>query len=79
MKFLLCQDFQLERMANKLFCYLAQVSRQRASEVKKPPIDEMFNDVYDQLPPHLQRQRKELWEHIKRYEEHYPLDRHEQS
>ena len=56
-----------------------KVSRQRASEVKKPPIDEMFNDVYDQLPPHLQRQRKDLWEHIKRYKEHYPLDKHEQS
>ena len=66
-------------MANKLSHLLIQVSRQRASEVKKPPIDEMFNDVYDQLPSRLQQQRKELWEHIKRHEKHYPLDKHEQS
>ena len=56
-----------------------KASRKRASEVKKPPIDEMFNDVYDQLPVHLQRQRKDLREHIKRYKDHYPLDKHEQS
>jgi 2-oxoisovalerate dehydrogenase E1 component alpha subunit len=31
-----------------------------ANEEKKPPIDDLFNDVYDTVMPHLEEQRKEL-------------------
>ena len=52
-------------------------SMQRARNEPKPRVDELFNDVYDQLPLRLQRQRKEMWEVVKKYKEHYPLDIHE--
>lgn len=35
-----------------------------ANEEKKPPIDDLFNDVYDTVMPHLEKQRKELKHHL---------------
>jgi TPP-dependent pyruvate/acetoin dehydrogenase alpha subunit len=29
-------------------------------EARKPPIDELFNDVYDFIPPNIEQQRQEL-------------------
>ena len=53
-------------------------SMSRATKELKPNIDEMFKDVYDRLPPRLESQRRELWEHLEKYKEHYPnLDSHE--
>ena len=49
---------------------------QRAENELKPNVDELFNDVYDKLPPRLQRQRKQMWEVVNKYKEHYPLDIH---
>ena len=44
----------------------------RTTEVKeKPPLEEMFNDVYAELPRHLQEQRDELAEHLKLYPDYY--------
>jgi len=34
----------------------------------------MFDDVYSELPTHLQRQKDELKQHIAQYGDHYPLD-----
>lgn len=48
-----------------------------AEKQKRPPIMTMFNDVYDELPANLQRQRDELNRHLEHYGEHYPLDQHE--
>lgn len=48
-----------------------------AERVKKLPISSMFEDVYDQLPANLRRQRDELKEHLEKYGQHYPLDEHE--
>lgn len=54
---------------------LAQVREalKTANEEKKPPIDGMFNDVYDTMMPHLEEQRRDLKEHLKRYKDKYDL------
>lgn len=46
------------------------ISRARAE--LKPNPDEMFTDVYDQVPLSLERQCQQMWEHLKKYKEHYP-------
>eukprot|EP01098_Paradermamoeba_levis_P001793 TRINITY_DN1206_c0_g2_i1.p1 TRINITY_DN1206_c0_g2~~TRINITY_DN1206_c0_g2_i1.p1 ORF type:complete len:448 (+),score=153.91 TRINITY_DN1206_c0_g2_i1:3-1346(+) len=49
-------------------------SLKKTEAKKKPPIDELFNDVYDIMPPHLQEQKKELQEHLQKYGAAYHLD-----
>ena len=39
-----------------------------------PPIDEMFNDVYHEMPQHLLEQREEMYKHLDKYGEHYNLN-----
>ncbi|RWS30782.1 2-oxoisovalerate dehydrogenase subunit alpha-like protein [Leptotrombidium deliense] len=39
----------------------------------KPPLIEMFKDVYDEMPENLVKQYNELMEHLKIYKEHYPV------
>jgi len=44
----------------------------KASEVlRKPPLSELFTDVYDSLPPNLQTQQAQLLAHIDRYRSQY--------
>ena len=43
-------------------------------EAQKPPIDELFNDVYDFIPENLQEQRQELKEHLRKYGKEYELE-----
>ena len=50
---------------------------QRARAEPKPHIDNLFTDVYDELPPRLEKQRREMWEVVKKYKQHYPADLHE--
>lgn len=45
-----------------------------ANDQKKPSIDDMFNDVYDTIMPHLEDQRKELKAHLKIHGDKYNLD-----
>ncbi len=45
----------------------------KAEKEKKPSLDEVFSDVYDTLPKHLQEQQEEMRRIIKKYSEHYPL------
>ncbi|KAG0242178.1 hypothetical protein BGX31_000515 [Mortierella sp. GBA43] len=42
-----------------------------AEKRKKPPVSDLFSDVYDKLTPNLIEQKKELEELIKKYPEHY--------
>ena len=44
---------------------------------KKPNPEEMFTDVYDTIPPHLEQQMKQMKEHVLQHKEHYPLERYE--
>jgi 2-oxoisovalerate dehydrogenase E1 component alpha subunit len=42
----------------------------------KPPMEELFEDVYHEKPAHLVRQLAELKEHVAKYPEHYAGDGH---
>lgn len=43
----------------------------KSSNLPKPPIDSMFDDVYDMDCKHINEQREELRTHIKKYPEQY--------
>ena len=51
----------------------------QAENVKKPPVSELFADVYDDIPVHLQKQRTELRQHLEKYGKHYNLSEYEES
>ena len=47
----------------------------RAAETaRKPPISQMFEDVYDVLPRHLQEQKEEMARHLEKWGDKYGLD-----
>ena len=46
----------------------------RAEQRKKPSPGVMFDDVYSELPTHLQRQKDEMKQHLEQYADHYPVD-----
>lgn len=48
----------------------------RAEKRAKPPVEELFNDVYDELTPNLIKQMKEMKEMISKYPSEYPLNDH---
>ena len=52
-------------------------SMQKARADLKPPIDDLFNDVFDKLPPRLEKQREEMWRMVKKYKKYYPADLYE--
>ena len=47
---------------------------QAAERIEKPPLSEMFTDVYDQTPSNLQEQEDMIREAIKRHPKDYPSD-----
>ena len=50
---------------------------QRARRELKPHPDHLFTDVYDDLPPRLERQRKAMWEVVNKHQKGYPLKQYE--
>ncbi|ORX62476.1 Dehydrogenase, E1 component [Hesseltinella vesiculosa] len=55
-------------------------SFKNSQKKKKPPVKELFTDVYDTLPPNLVQQEKELERLITTYPEYFDfLDEHEKS
>ena len=48
----------------------------RAEKVLKPPIKEMFTDVYDTMSPRLQKQYEECMDHVAKYPHEYPTELH---
>uniref|UniRef100_A0A914L2A7 2-oxoisovalerate dehydrogenase subunit alpha n=1 Tax=Meloidogyne incognita TaxID=6306 RepID=A0A914L2A7_MELIC len=44
----------------------------KAEKVKKLPPDELFNDVYAEIPEALKKQKTELLNHLEKYGEKYP-------
>jgi 2-oxoisovalerate dehydrogenase E1 component alpha subunit len=48
-----------------------------AEQQKKPPFSELFTDVYDVVPPHLEEQKTQLLEHLAKYPDAYPTDQHQ--
>ncbi|MED6161137.1 hypothetical protein PIB30_057886 [Stylosanthes scabra] len=47
---------------------------QVAEKAQKPPLEDMFNDVYDRLPSNLEEQERVLREIVKKHPEDYPSD-----
>ena len=47
-----------------------------AEKRKKPSVNELFTDVYDVIPPHLEKQRKELDRIVKKYPQFYDKSGH---
>lgn len=47
---------------------------QAAEKVEKPPVADMFTDVYDVPPSNLGEQEKLLRETIRRHPQDYPTD-----
>lgn len=47
-----------------------------AEKKPKPPLEKMFDDVYETKPAHLLRQEQELLEHIAKYPSHYSDNSH---
>lgn len=44
---------------------------------RKPPISQMFTDVYKEIPKHLEEQQSELLEHLKIHADKYPLNQYQ--
>ncbi|CAF0974686.1 unnamed protein product [Adineta steineri] len=44
---------------------------------KRAPISTMFENIYDKMDSNLNRQMKEMNEHIRQNSDHYPLSRHQ--
>ncbi|KAK4370482.1 hypothetical protein RND71_009957 [Anisodus tanguticus] len=47
---------------------------QAAEKVEKPPLTDLFSDVYDKMPSNLQEQERFIRDTIKRYPREYPFD-----
>lgn len=51
----------------------------KAEKEKKPPIEEMFTDVYAEIPPNLREQREELRQLLKEFPNELSVDEYEDS
>ncbi len=49
----------------------------QAEKKKKPSPNLLFTDVYDQMTPQLEKQLKEMKDHVTNYKEQYPIDQYE--
>lgn len=49
----------------------------RSEKVKYCKPSEMFDDVFDKKSPLLERQMREMLEHVKSQKDHYPLELYE--
>ena len=43
----------------------------KADKVPKPTVDSMFDDVFAEIPTHLQQQKDEMRAHVSKYPEEY--------
>ncbi|XP_077537285.1 2-oxoisovalerate dehydrogenase subunit alpha, mitochondrial-like [Haemaphysalis longicornis] len=43
-------------------------------KVLKPPVSDLFTDVYKEMPPHLASQMQYMMGHVKQYRDQYPVD-----
>ncbi|GMI90826.1 hypothetical protein like AT1G21400 [Hibiscus trionum] len=64
------QETQLRNSVRKQLLEAIQV----AEKTEKPPLSEMFSDVYDYPPSNLEEQEKHLRETISRHPSDYPTD-----
>mmetsp|Transcript_19050 Transcript_19050/g.38512 ORF Transcript_19050/g.38512 Transcript_19050/m.38512 type:complete len:119 (+) Transcript_19050:152-508(+) len=50
-----------------------------AERAPKPPIGDLFTDVYQEMPPRLKEQKAALEEHLAKYPEAYNLGKYAQE
>lgn len=63
----------IEKVGGKLVTEIREALKSASGE-PYPHIDEMFNDVYKELPQHLKEQKEEMYAHLEKYGEHYNLE-----
>ena len=51
----------------------------KCEKTKRAPISTMFDNIFDKVEPHLQRQLKDMNEHVRKNHDHFPLSLYEQS
>ena len=51
----------------------------KAEKALKPPVKDMFTDVYDTLPSRLEKQYHECVDHIAKYPHEYPTELYAQD
>ncbi|CAH2085061.1 unnamed protein product [Euphydryas editha] len=67
-------DAEAEKTYSKEARDLVVRTMQEAEKKKKPNWKEMFEDVYYDMPPHIQKQMQHMEKHLEKYQEHYPMD-----
>ncbi|XP_027363928.1 2-oxoisovalerate dehydrogenase subunit alpha 2, mitochondrial-like isoform X2 [Abrus precatorius] len=63
-------ELELRSSIRKQLMHAIQV----AEKAQKPPLEDMFNDVYDQVPSNLKEQERVLRETIEKHPKDYPSD-----
>jgi 2-oxoisovalerate dehydrogenase E1 component alpha subunit len=51
----------------------------KSEKKKRAPVSTMFENIFDKMEPHLQKQMKEMNEHIRQNPDHFPLSFYERS
>lgn len=71
--------FNIHKFIQSFFIINIQVmeSFAKAEKRKKPNPTELFKDVYEEIPPHLQKQMNSLKEHLSKNEDKYPTQNYE--
>lgn len=71
--------FNIQKFIQSFFIINIQVmeSFAKAEKRKKPNPTELFKDVYEEIPPHLQKQMDSLKEHLSKNEDKYPTQNYE--
>ncbi|ESW09502.1 hypothetical protein PHAVU_009G132900 [Phaseolus vulgaris] len=64
------EELELRSSIRKQLLHAIEV----AEKAQKPPLEDMFNDVYDKLPPNLEEQERLLRKSIKKHPKDYPSD-----
>jgi hypothetical protein len=61
------------------FIFQVKEAFQSSESVKRAPISTMFENVFDKMEPHLQRQMKEMHDHVRHNHDNYPVSLHQDS
>jgi len=68
-----CWDEEKDEKWTKESQRLVMEAFAKCEKVKRAPIATMFENIFDKVEPHLQRQMKEMNEHVRQNHYHFPL------
>ena len=70
-----CNEFTFDLISNVFHPFIQVMQAFAQAESKKKPNPEyLFTDVYKEMPTHINKQLKNMKEHVATYKEHYPVD-----